>query len=75
MVLVVTVDQVREIWDLGQILGLTPINSIFTIWRINRGQPLKIGQKLKNPQLMAKTWLHVAKMLFIRVYKLVQDRL
>ena len=57
-----------------KIQGLTPINSIFTVWRINRGQPLKIGQKLKNRQLTAKTWLEVTKMLFIRVYKLVQYR-
>ena len=67
MVLVVKVDQIRDIWDLGQILGLTPINSIFTIWRINRGQPLKIGQKLKNRQVTAKIWLDVAKLLFLRV--------
>ena len=53
MVLVVTVDQISDICDLGKILGLTPINSIFTIWRINRGQPLKIDQKLKNQQLPA----------------------
>ena len=49
MVLVVPVDQIRDICVSGQILGLTPINSIFTVYRINRGQPLKIGQKLKKP--------------------------
>ena len=49
MVLVVTVDQIRDFCVLGQFLGLTPINSIFTVYRINRGQPLKIGQKLKKP--------------------------
>ena len=75
MVLVVNLGQIRDISNLGQILGLTPINSRFTVWRINRGQPLKNGQNLKNRQLTAKTWLDVAKMLFIRVYKLVQGRL
>ena len=53
MVLVVTVDQIRDFCVLGQFLGLTPINSIFTVYRINRGQPLKIGQKLKNQQVTA----------------------
>ena len=48
MVLVVNVDQIRDIWDLGQILGLTPINPSLTVYRINRGQPLKIGQNLKK---------------------------
>ena len=47
MVLVVTVDETREIWDLGQILGLAPINSIFTVYQINRVQPQKIGKNLK----------------------------
>ena len=73
--MMVTVDQIRDFCVLGQILGLTPINSIFTIWRINRGQPQKFGQKLKNRRLPAKTWLEVAKMLYIRVYKFVQDQL
>ena len=53
MVLVVTVDQIRDICVLGQIIGLTPINSIFTVYRINRGPPLKIGLKLKNQQVTA----------------------
>ena len=75
MVLVVNLGQIHDISNLGQFLGLIPINSRFTVWRINRGQPLKNGQKLKNRQLTAKTWLDVAKMLFIRVYKLVQGRL
>ena len=48
MVLVVKVDQIRDIWDLGQILGLTHINSIFTIWRINRGQPLNLAKISKS---------------------------
>ena len=71
----VNVDQIRDICNLGQFLGLTPINSRFTVWKINRGQPLKNGQNLKNRKLTAKTWLDVAKMLFIRVYKFVQDEL
>ena len=46
--MLVDLDQTRDIWNLGEILGLTPINPSLTVYRINRGQPLKLGQNLKK---------------------------